>query len=394
MSGTTSEPVTGPAVDAALHRVDRLARLALNRLCEPGDLRVAALVAELGAPRLLDALLADRDVAGMLDDVAGRLEVSDPERDLERADRRGFRWVVPGDPEWPTSLDDLDAAEPLQRLGRTPLGVWVRGPVRLHDLAHPVAFVGSRSATTYGTDVATELAAGLAHAGCVVVSGAAIGIDEAAHRGALAGDGPTVAVLACGVDRAYPAKHERLLNHLAAHGAIVSEAAPGCAPTRVRFLARNRLIAGLARGTVVVEAAARSGALNSANWTNRLLRPVMGVPGPVTSATSEGVHELIRTGAATLVTRAAEVLELVGVAGEHLVEERRGPERVRDRLNPKEARVVEAVPVARPAPTDSIARTAGLGVLEVTGVLTTLARRGLVEQLPVGWRLADGAAEG
>jgi DNA processing protein len=384
-------PATTTA-DHATHETDRLARLSLNRLCEPGDLRVAALVAELGAPRLLDSLLADRDVAGMLDDVAGRLEVADPARDLDRADRRGFRWVVPGDPEWPTSLDDLDAAEPLQRLGRTPLGVWVRGPVRLHDLGTPVAVVGSRSATTYGTDIAAEISAGLAQAGCVVVSGAAIGIDEAAHRGALAGDGATVAVLACGVDRAYPLKHERLLHHLAEHGAIVSEAAPGCAPTRVRFLARNRLIAGLARGTVVVEAAARSGALNSANWTGRLLRPVMGVPGPVTSAVSEGAHELIRTGAATLVTRAAEVLELVGASGEHLVEAPRGPERVRDRLNPTQARVMEAVPVALPAPTDSVARTAGLGVLEVTGVLATLARRGLVEQLPVGWRLADGAA--
>src|SRR4029078_13034542 len=123
-------------------------------------------------------------------------------------------------------------------------------------------------------------------------------IDQAAHRGALAGGVSTVAVLACGVDRAYPAAHQRLLDHLADRGAVVSELAPGCAPTRLRFLARNRVIAALTRGTVVVEAAVRSGALNTANWANRLHRTVMGVPGPVTSAPSQGVHQLIRTGAA------------------------------------------------------------------------------------------------
>ena len=217
-------------------------------------------------------------------------------------------------------------------MGRAPLGLWVRGPLRLDALPAPVAVVGSRSATTYGTDVAAELAAGLARAGSAVVSGAAFGIDQAAHRGALAGDGPTVAVLACGVDRAYPAAHQRLLDHLAEHGAVVSELAPGCAPTRLRFLARNRIIAALSRGTVVVEAAVRSGALNTASWTARLNRPLMGVPGPVTSAPSEGVHQLIRSGAATLVTRADDVLELTGQMGEHLAEEARAPVSARDGL--------------------------------------------------------------
>jgi DNA processing protein len=373
---------------------ERLARLALSLLGEPGDLRMAGLVAELGAVRLYDALLADRDPRGVLTDVAARLESIDPERDLDRAGRRGMRWIVPGDAEWPTPLDDLEAGEPLQEMGGVPLGLWVRGPVQLHELVDPVAIVGCRSATTYGTDQAAELAAGLARAGSAVVSGAAFGIDQAAHRGALAGDGPTVAVLACGVDRAYPAAHQDLLDHLAHHGAVVSELAPGCAPMRTRFLARNRVIAALGRGTVVVEAATRSGALNTAAWAARIHRPVMGVPGPVTSATSQGVHALIRNGAATLVTRPADVLELVGAMGRHLADEPRGPTRRRDRLSRRQQQVLDAVPVSRPAPSDSVARTAGLGLVEVRSALNSLLRRELVVQTPRGWRLADGADQG
>lgn len=373
---------------------DRLARLALSKLGEPGSLRMAGLVAELGADRLHAQLLAGGGSEGLRTDVAARLEGIDAERDLDRAARLGIRWVVPGDDEWPAALDDLDGSEPLQGMGRAPLGLWVRGPLRLDQLPSPVAVVGSRSATTYGTDVAAELCAGLVRSGSAVVSGAAFGIDQAAHRGALAGGGPTVAVLACGVDRAYPAAHQRLLGLLAEGGAVVSELAPGCAPTRLRFLARNRLIAALTRGTVVVEAAVRSGALNTAGWAVRLNRPVMGVPGPVTSAPSEGVHQLIRSGAATLVTRADDVLELTGAMGEHLPEPVRAPPKPRDRLTRAQQQVIEAVPLARPAPSDSIARTAGLGLIEVRSALDGLARRGLVEQLPTGWRLAEAAGQG
>ena len=370
---------------------DRLARLAISQLGEPGDLRIAGLVAELGAERLHALILAGADPRGMRDELAVRLKTIEPERDLERAARQGIRWVVPGDQEWPAGLDDLDGCEPLQDMGGPPLGLWVRGPLRLDELPSPVAMVGSRSATTYGTTVTAEIAAGLARAGCTVVSGAAFGIDQAAHRGALAGGGPTVAVLACGVDRAYPRAHERLLDHLGQHGAVVSELAPGRAPMRARFLARNRVIAAMSGGTVVVEAAVRSGALNTAGWSLRLNRPLMGVPGPVTSASSEGVHELIRSGAATLVSRAGDVLELTGSIGEHLPEPPRAPATARDRLTPTQRRVLEAVPLRRPAASDSIARTAGLGVVPVRSALDGLSRRGMVEQLPTGWRLAEDA---
>jgi len=368
---------------------DRLARVALSVATEPGDLRINGLVAELGAVPVRDHLAAERDLRGVLADVRGRLENADPERVLDRATRLGIRFVTPSDDEWPDCLDDLLHTGPVHERGGPPLGLWVRGPLGLDRLEASVAVVGSRSATTYGADAAADIAAVVARGGTPVVSGAAFGIDQAAHRGAVAAGGESVAVLACGVDRAYPEAHRSLLEHLAAEGAVVSEAPPGWAPTRVRFLARNRLIAALTRGTVVVEAAVRSGALNTANWAARLNRSLMGVPGPVTSASSQGVHQLIRSGAATLVTNGAEVLELVGASGEHLLEEPRGAERPRDRLSVRHQQVLDAVPVATGAGVDSIARTAGLGLMEVRSALSRLAGQRLVVQGEDGWRLAE-----
>ncbi len=324
----------------------------------------------------------------MLDNVRARLETTDAERELEHALRLGIRFVIPGDAEWPAQLEGLAAAGELHERGGVPVGLWVKGPLRLDQLMGSVAVVGSRSSTSYGDSVAGEIGAVVARSGACVVSGAAFGIDQAAHRGAIAMDGPTVAVLACGADRVYPAAHASLIDHIAATGAVVSEAAPGCAPQRVRFLARNRLIAALTRGTVVAEAAIRSGALNTANWANRLNRVVLGVPGPVTSATSAGVHQLIRTGAAGLVTGGAEVLEAVGSSGEHLLEEPRAPDTARDRLSIRHQQVLDAVPVSRGASSASVARTAGLGLMEVTRALAHLEARGLAERSDDGWRLA------
>lgn len=370
---------------------ERLARAALSRLTEPGDPRLSSLVTELGAVRVHEHLAGERDLGGVLTDVAARLADLDPEQELARAQRQGIRFVVPGDQEWPTAVEDLDRCDPVQDRGGAPLGLWLRGPLELTEVAGAVAVVGSRSATSYGADVAGEIAAGVGRAGRGVVSGAAFGIDQAAHRGALAGGGTTVAVLACGVDRAYPAAHRELIDHIAGHGLVVSELAPGCAPTRLRFLARNRIIAALTRGTVVVEAAVRSGALNTANWADRLSRVVMGVPGPVTSAPSQGVHQLVRTGGAVLVTSGAEVLEQVGGSGEHLVEVPRGPRRSRDGLPTRDAQVLDAVPVGSAAGADSVARTAGVGLVEARRALTRLEGRGLVEHLDTGWTLSDAA---
>jgi DNA processing protein len=372
---------------------ERLARVALGRLTEPGDPAVARLVEQLGAPGLYDVLVNERVEGGLHTDVATRLRGFDPAADLERAERCGIRHLMPGDDEWPRQVDDLSRAEVIDERGGPPLGLWVKGPRRLDELAESVAVVGSRSATTYGAELASGISAGLVRAGHVVVSGAAYGIDHAAHRGALAVEGATVAVLACGVDRSYPPAHRDLLTHLGQTAAVLSEVSPGCSPTRGRFLSRNRLIAALTRGTVVVEAATRSGALSTANWATRLNRHLMGVPGPVTNAQSQGVHELIRSGAASLVTHAAEVLEVVSPAGAHLVPRPVGRRRRRDTLTSRHRRVLDAVPLAQSARVDSIARTAGVGLREVQFALTHLLKLGLVESSESGWRLTPASQE-
>jgi DNA processing protein len=370
---------------------ERLARVALGRLGEPGDPRLARLVADLGAERVLEHLLSERDVTGLATDVAARLHGLTPAADLDRAQRQGIRFVCPGEAEWPDRLGDLDRAETLNNRGGAPLGLWVRGAGRLDELLRrSVAIVGSRSATTYGVSVAGGIAAGVAGAGVTVVSGAAFGIDQAAHRGALAARGPTVAVLACGADRAYPAAHRELLDYVAETGLVLSESPPGCAPTRLRFLSRNRLIAAMTQGTVVVEAAVRSGALNTANWAGLLHRAVMGVPGPVTSASSQGVHELVRSRDASLVSCADDVLELVSPTGTATRPAPRGPDRRGDELGELDRQVLEAVPVASPASVLSVARTAGVAEGAVRETLPRLRDAGFVEVSPRGWRLRGG----
>lgn len=369
---------------------ERLARVALGRLGEPGDPRIARLVAELGATQVYDYLRSERDATGVATDVAARLQGLDPARELERAARQGLRFLCPGDPEWPVQVGDLDHAPAVNRRGGSPLGLWVRGAGRLDELVRrSVSVVGSRSATTYGVSVAGAIAAEVSAEQVGVVSGAAFGIDQAAHRGALAVRGPTVAVLACGVDRAYPAAHRSLLDYVAETGVVVSELPPGCAPTKLRFLARNRLIAALSLGTVVVEAAVRSGALNTANWAGQLNRTVMGVPGPVTSAPSEGVHELIRHRDAALVTCGVDVLELVSPSGTHAQAPLRAVERPGDRLDELDQQVLDAVPVSTPAAVTSVARTAGVAEVRAREALRRLWRGGFVETSPQGWRLAS-----
>lgn len=289
---------------------DRLARVTLSRSIEPGDLRVTGLVAELGAGKVLGYLEAAGEVENhwgfALAQELGRV---DPAQVLEQAAARGIRFIVPGDAEWPTQLGALRAAGALHDRGGEPVGLWVLGS---HDLRHlagnAVAVVGSRAATSYGTEQATELGRDLATMGHTVISGAAFGVDQAAHRGALLAGGPTIAVMPGGVDRPYPAAHAQLLEAIAERGLVVSEAPPGAGPTRTRFLARNRITAGLAEGTVVVEGAVRSGAMNTAHWTTNLHRPLMGVPGPVSSAASTGVNQLIRLGQASAVTTAQDVV--------------------------------------------------------------------------------------
>lgn len=375
---------------------ERLARLALARVLEPGSRVVAAALAAAPAAQVWADLRAGRAVPGMgergLAGVQLRARGYDPRRDLDRLHDVGGRLVCPGDEEWPEQL-----SWPVDALGTRdiremapPWVLLVRGTPSLGEVTHrSVAVVGARSASAYGLHVAGELAFALAEAGVAVVSGGAYGVDAAAHRGALAAAGaPTVAVLACGPDVAYPKRNDELLAQVAEQGLVVSEVPPGCAPTRVRFLVRNRLIAGLARGTVVVEARERSGSLSTAARAGELHRHVMAVPGPVTSALSAGCHTLLRDRQAQLVTDAADVLALVGRLGEHLPQQHsRGRTDPRDRLSETARRVLDAVPVRRPVGLASLARTAGTSPLVVTQVLHSLLVTGLVEQREEGWRL-------
>jgi DNA processing protein len=372
---------------------ERAARVVLSRIAEPGDLRLTGLVAELGAAPVLASLKEQGANAELKEDLAARLAQVDPVTELDRAARQGIRFVTPDDAEWPSGLDDLAHAPPLHERGGVPVALWAKGPGRLHELTdRAVAVVGSRSATTYGGSVAGEMGAVLGEAGHTVVSGAAFGIDQAAHRGALAVRGPTVAVLACGVDRVYPAAHRQLLDYIADVGVVVSEAAPGCAPTKIRFLARNRLIAAMSQGTVVVEAAIRSGALNTASWAVGLSRVLMGVPGPVNSAPSVGVHQLIRVRGALLVTDGHEVLEAVAPVGSHTVGHVQEPPRPRDLLTPVQRQVLDAVPLQQGAPAGSIARAAGLSPVRVQETLAGLLSGGFVEHAAGRWRLAADMA--
>jgi DNA processing protein len=199
--------------------------------------------------------------------------------------------------------------------GGPPLGLWIQGEPRLDELAagRSVAIVGARAATEYGEHHAAEFAYTLASRNVAVFSGAAYGIDGAAHRGALATDRPaaTVAVLPCGIDGGYPAGHVGLLQRIATAGAVVSEYPPGVPPARHRFLQRHRLLAAISRATVVIEAGRRSGARHAARLAAELGRPVLAVPGPVSSAVSAGCHRLIQDGTARLATSADDVIAVI-----------------------------------------------------------------------------------
>jgi DNA processing protein len=379
---------------------ERRARMLLSRVVEPGDPDACALVAAHGAEALL-ARLADRsdpdDDAGKVAGWVERLRFSHRQRVDDDLHDLDARYVCPGDSEWPLQLGVLTRGVRTggDRRGGAPFGLWVRGSGDLGALTRSgVAVVGARAATAYGEHVAGELAIGCAVAGWTVVSGGAYGIDASAHRGALAAERATVCILAGGVDRLYPAGHAPMLRRILERGCLVSEAAPGCAPSKSRFLVRNRLIAALTAGTVVVEAALRSGSLNTARWARDLGRVVMGVPGPVTSAASAGVHELLRSELALLVTAPDEVVEHLSPIGTGLAPRRQAPEQPRDRLGPVTRQVLDAVPLRQPATVASVARAAGLGQPEVTRRLAVLLADGWVDEPAPGRWQAVGVSDG
>jgi DNA processing protein len=386
-----------------VHPAVRRARAWLSRVCEPGTIDFWRYIDDVGPVAAVQRLRSGQAPDRVRSLVGARADHDESLADLGRAERCGARLVTPEDDEWPAlPLHALTVAvseepeEPRSQPDRTlapvpPVALWVRGPARLDDLVdRSVAIVGSRASTAYGEHVAAELGHQLGERGWTVVSGGAFGIDGAAHRGALAAEAPTLAVLACGVDRPYPAAHGALFTRIVETGLLVSEWPPGCAPLRHRFLVRNRLIAALTRGTVVVEAAARSGAQATAKRARRLGREVLVVPGPVTSAMSVGCHELLRDreAGAILVGSAAHVIEAVGGIGTDLAEPPERPGGPRDGLSDLAARVLDACPVRVGASPERLAMIAGCDVLDVLRVLPALELAELVEWTGTGWRLA------
>jgi DNA processing protein len=364
---------------------ERLARAHLGAALEPGQPAVLEAVRTASAVDVVARLLAGD--AGLDPDGrhGRRVRAIDPAQVAARTEALGLGFVTPDDPDWPRSLDDLGATV-RDRRGGVPAGLWTRGALDPAGLRRSAAMVGSRAATAYGTTVATDWAAELAESGVVVISGAAYGVDAAAHRGALAGGGLTVAVLAGGLDQAYPRGNAMLIDRIAANGLLLSEAAPGSVVNRGRFLSRNRLIAALAAGTVVVEAGARSGALSTARWAQHLLRPVAAVPGPVTSALSLGPHQLLRDQSAVLVCRACEVLELVGDLGSDAALLPLTPVVATDALSEAGATVHEALPARGMVTVAELMAATGLRVSVVLRALSELAQHGLVDGDSDLWR--------
>lgn len=377
----------------------RWARLRLSLIFEPGDVRVPELLAERQPADLLELILTGRTIGGRAlppawIHAAQSIE-SEVERTRELADAAGLRWIIPGDKAWPERLNDLDHAPPNGGATGAPLGLWVRGGGKLADLVeHSVSIVGARDCTAYGAEQAAEIAADAGSAGSTVVSGAAFGIDACAHRGALAMVTPTIAVLACDAATDYPRAHAALLQRIAEEGLVVSEQPPGRAPTKARFLARNRLIAALTVGTVVVEARRRSGALNTLAWADQLGRVTMAVPGPVTSQQSVGTHEAIRDGKAILVATGSDVVAALGglEIPSTSAAQPEGGDTAFDALTAEQARVLDALEWKSPLGISDVARRAGVGRVGTERALHVLAEGGWAVAVASGrWLLARRA---
>lgn len=300
-------------------------------------------------------------------------------------------WLVtPADPLWPPQLNDLGPARPY--------GLWCRGDSRhLLDLASApsVALVGSRDPSIYGTEATTHLAAELARRGYTVISGGAMGIDIAAHRAALTQQGsdlPTIAFMAGGLDRLYPAQNSDALNMIVDRGLIMSEVSVGNTPTRWRFLERNRLIAALARHTIVVEARWRSGALNTARHAMEIGRTLWAVPGQINSPNSVGTNRLLRDGLAQTLTEAADILEYDAAAGfelgtEHESEwDQAASSSALDELTERQGRVWDDLSPRSYRGVDEIAAALGLSARDVMADLFHLGRCGLAESSGTSWR--------
>jgi len=385
----------GPVDDEAAAEI--FARLAWTVIVEPGDQIAGQLLAALGARRALESVIAadpapaidvwlgegvgasraERIVGEAFDRWRPRVAARPVVRAMEQAAGLGLAVAMPGDPDWPPGFAALGPA--------APVAMWLRGDrTNLTELDGSLAVVGARASTGYGNHVATEIAGGSAERGLAVVSGGAYGIDAAAHRAALAAGGITIAFLAGGLDRYYPAGNAELLGRVAARGLVIAEVPPGVPPTRFRFLSRNRLLAAASAATVVVEAGLRSGSINTANHALALGRPIGAVPGPVTSPASAGCHRLLREEQAMCITSADDAVELAGG-------ERAEPPASYQPGDPDVVRVLDALGVRRGRSADDVARSSGMAVAAALGVLATLEVAEAVRRTDSGWVRVPGS---
>ncbi|WP_458041684.1 MULTISPECIES: DNA-processing protein DprA [Bacteria] len=411
LEGIVPAGVTDEAVS------DAWARAIWSLISEPGDGVAGHLVAALGAEVALNEIRSKasaRRESRSMALTAGlrrwlpRLNGIAVDGMFRTARFARLRLVTPDDADWPRGLEDLGA--------HAPILLWVRGRGEALSLRGPrVALVGARASSAYGELVAGELAADLADRGVCVVSGAAFGIDGAAHRAALGTGGTTIAVLAGGVDRPYPTRHSEMIARIADHGAVIGEVAPGAAPTKSRFLERNRLIAAMSDATVVVEAGWRSGSLNTAGHAAALGRPLGAVPGPITSATSAGCHRMLREFDATCVTSAADIIELTGwethplqTAARPVARDAAGRDGMPGERTQTDGSaehtpsssgttagrgVLDALGTRTRRSSDEIARRVGLAPTQVEAQLGLFELEGLVMREDGGWRRAAARPE-
>jgi DNA processing protein len=354
------------------------AYIALAHLANPADTVIGNWVKSYGPEATVQDLLCGRVTKRDPGPIAARWRVL-----CERQDAGVKQWqILTRDMEqWPDSLSALDAQQPF--------ALWIDGqPSVLGNFRRTVAIVGARASTHYGSMVARSWAADLSESGFTVLSGGAFGIDAAAHSGALAAGGVSVAVSAGGVDTPYPAAHRGLFAAISSSGCVVTEAPPGERVRRERFLTRNRLIAALSVGTVVVEAAPRSGSLTTADHAARLHRIVMAVPGPVTSQASLGVHNLIVARKAELVTSAADVISMVLPLGESPDTESDLPSGV-PQLSRCAREVADAFPRHGVTDLASLIRVSGYSRDHVIKALVELQAAQQVEGSETGWALIE-----
>lgn len=349
----------------------------LAHLCEPADSAVKKALTLSPPDRVIHELLAGRIKPASQASFAARFSQFDLGQELEYTEQIRASFITRGEVGWPRQLNVLGPDEPWV--------LWSLGSADFRLLAlQSLAIVGTRACTPYGQQVAFNWAAEIADRGVTIVSGGAVGVDIAAHKGALSVGSPTLCVLAGGVQARYPASNEHIFHQIMDNGVIISESPPKESPRRQRFLTRNRIIASLTQATLIVEASRRSGTASTASWAELIHRPIFGVPGSVYSSASEGIHAMMSEGRAMLVHSPTDVLQLINIGNVHTPSSKA----VTDwrSLTQPELDVWESLPKKGQALAADVAARCGLSFPEVTALLTELNLKNMASFDGFFWR--------